>query len=49
MIVADAEYISVVIIVRLNNSVVAMIEVMFFIDVEIIDIGIISDDVSVDT
>ena len=39
MIVDDAEYTSVVSIIRVNNSVAAIIGVMFFLDVEIIDIG----------
>ena len=45
----DAKYTSIVIIIRVSNSVVAIIEVIFFIDVDLIDIGIIRDDVSVDT
>ena len=45
----DAKYIIIVIIIRVNNSVTAIIEVVFFIDVDLIDIGIIRDDVSVDT
>ena len=49
MIVDDAEYTSVVSIIRVNNSVDAIIEVIFFIDVDLIDIGIIRDGVSVDT
>ena len=49
IIVDDPEYTSIVFIIRVSNSVAAIIEVMFFIDVDLIDIGIIRDDVSVDT
>ena len=49
IVVGDAEYTSVVSIIRVNNSVAAITGVMFFIDVDLIDIGIIRDDVSVDT
>ena len=49
IVVGEAENTSIVIIIRVNNSVAANIEVLFFIDVDVIDIGIIRDDVSVDT
>ena len=49
IIVGDAKYTSIVIIIRVNNSVSAIIKVIFFIDVDLIDIGIIRDDFSVDT
>ena len=45
----DAKYTSIVIIIRVSNSVAAIIGVILFIDVDLIDIGIMRDDVSVDT
>lgn len=48
IVVGDAENTSIVIIVGLNNSVIAVIGMIFF-DVDIIDIGVIRDDVRVDT
>ena len=49
IVAGDAENTSIVIIIRVKNSVVAISEVMFFINVDLIDIGIIRDDDSVDT
>ena len=49
IVVGDAENNSIVVIIRVNNSVGAIIEVIFFIYLDLIDIDIIRDDVSVDT
>ena len=49
IVVGDAENTSIVIILRVNNSVVTIIEVSIFIDVDLIYIGIIRDDVTVET
>ena len=49
IVVGDAENTSIIVIIRVKNSVVVIIEVSLFIDVDLIDIDIIRDDVSVDT
>ena len=49
IVAGDAENTNIVIIIRLNNCVIAIIEMVIFIDVDLLDIGIIRDDVSVDT
>ena len=49
IVVGDAENYSIVINIGLINSVITIIGMVFSIDVDCIDIGVIRDDVSVDT
>ena len=49
IVVGNGDNTSIFVIIRVNNSAPAIIEETFFIDVDLIDIGIIRDYVSVDT
>ena len=49
IVIVDAENTSIVIIIRINNSVITIIKKVFLFDVDLIDIGIVRDDVIVDT
>ena len=49
MVVGDAENIKIFIVIYLINSIIAIIEMIFVCDVDLVNIGIIIDDVGVDT
>ena len=49
MVVGDAENIKIFIVIYFINSIIAVIEMIFVCDVDLVNIGIIIDDVGVDT